>query len=459
MVVTLAPAEDRIGLLVDDASFVEIDAEVEARVVEFAVPVPHRSLVDRAYARTGRRESVVTGFAQIEGHDVAIGVFEFGFLGGTLGVASGQKLVHLISLATERRLPLVVRLASGGVRVQEGVAALFQMASVGAAAAAHRAAKLLQIAVLDDPTTGGVAAGFGMAFDITVAERGARVSVAGGRTAESLGRSGTGDVVGDSTIDLLVSSRKQRSVIARLLDMMGGQTAERPSGWGTSWPETLADDALELAGDPRGLARSAVRTGVGSLSGRPFLWVVLSDDRGLPDPPSFAKARARLEWAARIGLPVVSLIDTAGADVSFRSERANLAGEIALTLAQFTQMPTPTMAVITGIGGSGPAMALAAADRLLMTEQAEFYPLAPVAVATLFGAADVEAVRSAMRTTAADHYADGIVDEVIPAGNEALRRAIKGFLEAPPSALARSSRWAVGATAGLDSTEGELTCS
>jgi acetyl-CoA carboxylase carboxyl transferase subunit beta len=369
--------------------------------------------------------------------------FDFAFVGGTLGVATGRKLVRLLELATDRRLPAVLVTASGGVRVQEGVAALFQMAAVGAAAAAHRDAGLLQIAVLDDPTTGGVAAGFALAADVVVAAPGARVSVAGGRTAAAMGRLGPADVHVGFAIDVLAHPHEQRPVVARLLGMLAGEPTPGPGTVSHEWPECVTDDAVELAGDRRGVASAGVRTGIAAVDGSAFVWILLGRGERPPGPAAFAKARRRLDWAARLRLPVVTLIDAPGADVSFEAETANLAGEVALTLAAFTRIPTPTLAIVDGTGGGGPVMALAAADRLVMTEGSDFYVLPPAAVAALLDRSrPSEPGAGRTGTTAADLLAAGIVDDVVPATDEARAEVLRRFLKDPPQAGNRYRRWA-----------------
>ncbi|KIF02729.1 acetyl-CoA carboxylase, partial [Streptomyces sp. RSD-27] len=128
----------------------------------------------RAGARTGERESVVTGTARIGGQEAALVAFEFGFLGGSLGRRTGDRLEAAYAHARERRLPLVSLIATGGSRMQEGMLALAQLQRVARQCVLTRAAGLPQIAVLRDPTTGGGWATLGAGADVVLALPGAQ---------------------------------------------------------------------------------------------------------------------------------------------------------------------------------------------------------------------------------------------------------------------------------------------
>src|SRR6185436_2204287 len=132
----------------------------------------------------GRDEAIVTGTARISGRRVALGIFEFAFLGGTMGTAVGERLTRLIEHAATRRLPLVVVSASGGARMQEGIFSLLQMAKVAGALGPLRARGVPFLSVLTDPTTGGVAASLALVGDVNLAEPGALVGFAGPRVIE-----------------------------------------------------------------------------------------------------------------------------------------------------------------------------------------------------------------------------------------------------------------------------------
>lgn len=172
-------AYERLDLTVDE--FTEIDKDVQMTSPVF--PGYAEKLSD-AKTKTGLNEAVVTGLATIDGYKTAIGVMDAGFIMGSLGGSTGQKLVDLFDLATSKQLPVILFTASGGARMQEGIMSLMQLAKVSAAVNRHAAAGLVYITVLTDPTMGGVTASFAMQGDITLAEPKSLIGFAGRRVIE-----------------------------------------------------------------------------------------------------------------------------------------------------------------------------------------------------------------------------------------------------------------------------------
>jgi acetyl-CoA carboxylase carboxyl transferase subunit beta len=164
--------------------------------------------------------------------------------------------------------------------------------------------------------------------------------------------------------------------------------------------------------------------------------VVVATDRyhgeGRPGPAGFRLARRAVELAGRLGLPVVTLVDTPGADPSPQSEADGLAQEIARTLQAFADCPTPIVSVCVGEGGSGGALALSYADRLLMAEHAVFSVIGPEGAAAILERDPARAAEVADRLalTSADMRRLSVVDEVIEEGQEALDTAVAAALDA-----------------------------
>ncbi len=140
----------------------------------------------RARAATGADESVLTGEGLLGGHRVAVAVSEFGFLGGSIGVAAAERLTGAVERATAAGLPLIAAPASGGTRMQEGAVAFLQMAKITAAVAAHKAAGLPYLVYLRHPTTGGVFASWASVGHLTLAEPGALIGFLGPRVYAAL---------------------------------------------------------------------------------------------------------------------------------------------------------------------------------------------------------------------------------------------------------------------------------
>src|SRR6476469_4173987 len=150
---------------------------------------PPRSSVDHEYAeelacaraKTGLDEAVITGVATIRGRRIAMLVCDFGFLGGSIGIAAGERLTAAIRRATAEKLPLLALPTSGGTRMQEGTAAFVQMIKITSAVVAHKSAHLPYLVYLRHPTTGGVFASWGSLGHVTIAEPGALVGFLGPR--------------------------------------------------------------------------------------------------------------------------------------------------------------------------------------------------------------------------------------------------------------------------------------
>ena len=139
----------------------------------------------REYAeKTSLYDAVQTGLGQMDGLPVALGVMDFGFMGGSMGSVVGEKLTRAIEAATRNRLPMFIICASGGARMQEGMLSLMQMAKISGALDRHRSTRLLYIPVLTHPTTGGVTASFAMLGDLIIAEPHATIGFAGRRVIE-----------------------------------------------------------------------------------------------------------------------------------------------------------------------------------------------------------------------------------------------------------------------------------
>ena len=220
----------RLRLLVDPGTFRERDARVAAAdPLAFRDRLPYRERLAAARAATGHREAIVTGTARIGGRGAAVGVFNFAFLGGSMGTAVGERLARLIELAARRRLPLVVCSASGGARLQEGIFSLLQMAKVTAALARLRARRVPFVSVLTDPTTGGVAASLALLGDVNLAEPGALIGFAGPRVIEQTihqklppGFQRAEALLEHGMVDRIVPRAELRTTLARLLDLLAG---------------------------------------------------------------------------------------------------------------------------------------------------------------------------------------------------------------------------------------------
>lgn len=223
-------AYERIELLVDPDSFVEIDEDMIStdplnfvkHLKDEVETYPDKLQIEMK--KSGLNEAVISGHATIEGYPLALAIMDFRFLGASMGSVAGEKIARTIESGIERRIPVLVAAASGGARMHEGTFALLQMAKTSAALARLGEAGLPYFSLLTDPTTGGVTASFAMLGDVTLAEPGALVAFAGPRVIEQFmhiklpeGTVNSEFVLQHGMIDAVVQRSKLRETLARLL--------------------------------------------------------------------------------------------------------------------------------------------------------------------------------------------------------------------------------------------------
>lgn len=178
-------ASQRIEQFVDRYSFEEIAQDLKSSdPLSFRDSQRYKERLRKAQKKTGDLDAVRVGRATIGGQAVFLGVFNFDFMGGSMGIVVGERLVRAIDCAAIEERPMVIISSSGGARMQEGIFSLMQMARVTLALQRLAERKLPYISILTDPTTGGVAASFAMLGDINIAEPGALIGFAGPRVIE-----------------------------------------------------------------------------------------------------------------------------------------------------------------------------------------------------------------------------------------------------------------------------------
>ncbi len=220
--------EQRIQLLCDRQSFEEIDSALRSNdPLGFKDTIRYRERMKRAEKSSGSSEAVRIGRARLNGRNVFLGVFDFFYMGGSMGIVAGEKLTRMVELASQEMLPVIIVSASGGARMQEGVYSLMQMAKVSAALRILAERKLPYISVLTDPTTGGVAASFAMLGDIIVAEPKALIGFAGPRVIEQTIRKKLPEgfqrsefLLSHGMVDVIVNRLELKATLAVLLDLL-----------------------------------------------------------------------------------------------------------------------------------------------------------------------------------------------------------------------------------------------
>jgi acetyl-CoA carboxylase carboxyl transferase subunit beta len=175
---------ERLYLTVDSGSFVELD---EKLVSTNPLCFPdYEAKIAKSQEKTKMNDAVVTGFCKINGEPACIAIMEFQFMGGSMGIAVGEKITRAIEAAMGKKCGMIIISASGGARMQEGIFSLMQMAKISAALARLGEFGLPYLSILTDATTGGVAASFAMLGDLNIAEPAAMIGFAGPRVIEQI---------------------------------------------------------------------------------------------------------------------------------------------------------------------------------------------------------------------------------------------------------------------------------
>ena len=404
-----------------------------------------------ARKKTGLDESVITGAGLIGGRRVAVAASEFAFLGGSIGVAAGERLARAVERATAERLPMISLPASGGTRMQEGTVAFLQMLKITAAVTAHKAAHLPYVAYLRHPTTGGVFASWASLGHLTIAEPGALIGFLGPRVYQALngapfpeGVQTAENLHAHGLVDAVVAPGELAAFLDRVLTALTLASRQAPApreaaappepagmAGGPAWESVLrtreagrpgaadliraaATDTVPLQTGP--LPQDGLILALARIGGHPC--VVIGQDRHgtALGPAGLRLARRGIRLAAELRLPLVTVIDTPGAELSPAAEQGGLAPEIAFCLADLVTHRGPIISLLLGQGTGGAALALLPADRTLAAEHAWLAPLAPEGASAIVyrdsrHAAEL-AAQQGIRST--DLAALGIVDRVIP---------------------------------------------
>ncbi len=445
-------AHELLDLVLDEGTFTSWDSPVDLSYAD-AFPDPgYRAVLEAAAAKAGTDESVLTGRGEVRGRPVAVVVNEFRFLAGSIGRAAADRITAAVRRATEEGLPLLASTASGGTRMQEGTPAFVRMVEISRALMDHRAAGLPYLVHLRHPTTGGVYASWGSLGHVTVAEPGALVGFLGPKVYEGLngrpfrpGVQVAENLAAAGVIDGVVAAEDLPEMVdqalAVLVDAPGpGRLpvrAKRLLGDHAAWDsvertrrtdragvrDLLAHGAagtLQLRGTEKGERDSTVLVALTRLDDQPCVVIGQDRSRQVPGhamgPGALREARRGMKIAQELGLPLVSVIDTPGAELSPDAEERALAGEIARCIAALTTMTVPTISVILGQGCGGGALAFLPARTVIATEHAWLSPLPPEGASLIVhgDVAHAAEMASRQRVRAVDLLADGVVQHVVP---------------------------------------------
>ena len=452
-------ARERIELLVDKETFKENYKFVKTvEPLSFSRRNRYRKFLEQDQNRTGLTEAAVAGKCRIGDVETMLIVLDFGFMGGTMGSVVGEKVSMAFENAARRGIPAVAVVSGGGVRIQEGVLSLMQMAKTVTAANRLRDGEVPFVVVLANPSTGQAYASFANLADVILAEPGSLIGLSPLRTLREVSKmplpldAHTAEAhVGHGLLDNVVDRENLQPRIASILQILTAQkhgksnhknllksepeecdevepweamtaarNSERPQA--SSYFRSILDPFIELRGDRLNSDDRSVVTGIGFMDGLAVAVIgqqrrtLVEGERYHVFPDGLRKAQRLIDLASRFKLPLVTLIDTQGADPGLEAEEQGIGNAIARTLSSMLTVPTPMVSVVIGEGGSEGALALGLSDRILMQQFAIY---SPISVNHTLGAAhhdhmlDREAAEALM-LTAHDCLELGIADEVVP---------------------------------------------
>ncbi|OUO35803.1 acetyl-CoA carboxylase, carboxyltransferase subunit beta [Olsenella sp. An290] len=459
----------RMRITVDAGSFEEWDRELAA--TDFLEFPGYPEKLDAAREKSHENDAVLCGRGRIGGRDCALFFMNAEFMMGSMGAVVGEKITRTFERATELGLPVVGFTVSGGARMQEGTTSLMQMAKISAAVRRHAEAGLLYLTVLTDPTTGGVTASFAMEGDVILAEPGALVGFAGPRVVEQTthkklpaGFQRSEFLLEHGFCDLIVERSQMAATIAELLALHAGEAPapgaphalayEEPRGKRGGRPrravepqgaydivkltrsadrataleliERSLDGFVELHGDRLFADDAAVVAGIGWRGGRVLTVIAIERGHttkermrrnfGMAHPEGYRKALRLMRQAEKFGRPVLCLVDTSGAYCGIGAEERGQGEAIATNLVEMSGLTVPVVSAIVGEGGSGGALGLAVADRVLMLGSSAYSVVSPEGCASILWKDPKRAADAAeaLHITAEDLRALGLVDAVVP---------------------------------------------
>ena len=411
-------ARQRIQLLADRKTFKESHKYLNSlSPISFSRRGSYRNLLSKDQNRTGLTEATVTGVCRMDGVRAMLVVLDFGFMGGSMGSVVGEKIALALESAARQELPLVAVVTGGGARVQEGVLSLMQMAKTVSAANRFKEKGLPFVVVLANPSTGQAYASFANLADVILAEPGSLIGLSPLRALREFSPAPlpkdahTAEAhLEHGLLDNLVDREALKSRLAGLIRLLSGEKlgkneykapsrsrrllgpdpevweavavtrhGERPTA--TYYIRTMLAQFFELHGDRLSGDDGSIVTGVGYLFDRPVAVIgqqrpySLDGSRYHVNPEGLRKAQKLVKLAARFKLPVITLIDTQGADPGLEAEEHGIGNAIATTLSMMLEAPVPVIAAIIGEGGNEGALALGISDRTIMQQFSIFSPI------------------------------------------------------------------------------------
>ena len=444
-------AKQRIESLIDINSFKETNKSLTSvDPLAFVSNSSYKDSIIKDQKRTGLSEAIITGHCTISGFECNLIALDFGFMGGSMGSVVGEKISLTFEDSAQKKIPVICIVTSGGSRIQEGTLSLMQMAKVATASNKLSNNGVPHITVLANPTTGQSYASFANLADIILAEPQA---ILGYNPIETMSEVNTDKNVHiphtseshleHGMIDAIVHRKDLKDVLSALLELFGkeftinkiskSKLIESHQTDTPAWKSVelsrhpkrpkssdlmarMLDNFIELHGDRSFSDDPTIISGIGQLNGQTIAIIGqerINETRIMPE--GFRKAQRTLLLAKKFKLPVITLIDTPGVNLSFESEHRGIGNSIAKTMSLMSDIDVPTISIIIGEGGSAAALSLAISDKSLMLKNAIYSPISPEEASELLykDKDKKEKVADDLKLTSLDCKNLGIIDSVI----------------------------------------------
>lgn len=444
-------AKQRIESLIDINSFKETNKSLTSvDPLAFVSNSSYKDSIIKDQKRTGLSEAIITGHCTISGFECNLIALDFGFMGGSMGSVVGEKISLTFEDSAQKKIPVICIVTSGGSRIQEGTLSLMQMAKVATASNKLSNSGVPHITVLANPTTGQSYASFANLADIILAEPQA---ILGYNPIETMSEANTDKNVHiphtseshleHGMIDAIVHRKDLKDVLSALLELFGkeftinkiskSKLIESHQTDTPAWKSVelsrhpkrpkssdlmarMLDNFIELHGDRSFSDDPTIISGIGQLNGQTIAIIGqerINETRIMPE--GFRKAQRTLLLAKKFKLPVITLIDTPGVNLSFESEHRGIGNSIAKTMSLMSDIDVPTISIIIGEGGSAAALSLAISDKSLMLKNAIYSPISPEEASELLykDKDKKEKVADDLKLTSLDCKNLGIIDSVI----------------------------------------------
>ncbi len=458
-------AKAYLNLLLSKDNLIEVDTHLKTH--HHHNDFQYKQKLQATKAASQSEEALACAIGYLGPHQVCLAIFEPFFMMGSLGSVAGEKITRLSEYAQAQKLPLIIISASGGARMQEGVEALMQMAKT--TLAIQRFLKNgLFISVCANPTMGGTTASFMMQGDVIVAHPQAHIGFSGKRVVkQTLGQPFDTNVQKSETLhsqgwlDLLVSRKDLKTQLIDLLNLhVKNEVTLKPivlasnqlpldaSPWKSvqkardsrrfKASDILAacfENLISFSANNRCLPSSLISC-IGLFNDLPVTILahqkdILNGQSGMLLPSDYRRVVRAIKQAEKFKRPIITLIDTPGADPSMASELKGQASAISESLAAFANAKVCVITIILSEGGSGGALAMGIGDALLMLEHAYYSIISPEGYASILlrDASKAKQVAQSMKITAKELKTMQIVDAIIlEQSYEDIIRQIKSYL-------------------------------